>query len=115
MNIFQVRDQVAGKKQIMPSVMLDELISRAAARTLRNVQKRRGIYVAQDTQRPDQLFACRAMKRLLAAINEHRPAPHKLRRSCAYLCCAGSSAQHRGWVFRNARRELLDGLPVVWV
>ena len=96
--------------------MLDRLIPRAAARTLQNVQKRRGIYVAQNTHAPEQLYACAQMKRLLASINEHRPAPHKLRRSCAYACCAGSSAQHRGWIFRNTCREVLDELPsVVWV
>lgn len=79
---------------------LHKAIPQKAARAVARLEKRRRMWVAQNTH-DNRLTASSSMKRLLAALNDGREEAHKLRLSSSYANAAGKTRVHRGFVFRS--------------
>ena len=84
-------------------------IPQKAARAVAHREKRRRIWVAQNTH-DGRLTAFASLKTLLAALNDGREPAHELRLSSSYANAAGKTRVHRGFIFRSMNGTLARAL-----
>jgi hypothetical protein len=91
---------------------LIKAIPQKAARAVAHREKRRRIWVAQNTH-DGSLTASASLKKLLAALNDGREPAHELRLSSSYANAAGKTRVHRGFVFRSMNDILARALTEI--